>query len=179
MLDYEFFYILSIPFYIIFLIILIYKKIYWKKIIINSFFYMYIIALISVTIFPIPIQWIDEIKIYWWQNNNFIPFISISDILLNNNLSIFIKVKQIIGNIIIFIPMWFFINYMYKNKIIFSKILIIGFLSSFSIELIQYLISHILWFNYKSSDIDDILLNTLGFIWWVFLHKVIMFTEKK
>lgn len=172
MLDYEFLYIISIPIYIIFLIVFISQKLNIKKIILYSCFYFYIISLIAVTMFPIPIQWLKEIWIYWWNDNNFIPFLSIFDILSNDNLDITIKIKQVIGNIIIFIPMWFFIPFIWKNKNYFKKALLIGILSTFSIELLQYIISLILWFSYKITDIDDIILNTLGFIIGFILYNL-------
>lgn len=172
MLYYEFLYIISIPIYIIFLIILILKKIKLNKIILNSFFYFYIVSLLAVTIFPIPIQWLKEIWIYLWQNNNFIPFASILEILRNEALSNFIKIKQIIWNIVLFIPMWFFIPFIWKKYIFIKKAIYIWILASLSIEIIQYIISLILWFNYKSFDIDDILLNTIWFIFWIILFRL-------
>lgn len=69
MLDYEFLFIISIPIYILFLITLIWKKVFIKKIILGSLFYFYIIILLAVTIFPIPIQWLKEIWIYGGDNN--------------------------------------------------------------------------------------------------------------
>jgi len=163
MMDYEFLFIISIPIYILFLIVLIWIKLSIKNIIISSFFYFYIITLIAVTIFPIPIQWLKEIWMYGW-NNNFIPFASISEILFNDNLSLTIKMKQIIGNIILFTPMWFFIPLIWKSQNSFKKVLLIWILASFSIESLQYIISLFLGFGYKVSDVDDILLNGLGVV---------------
>lgn len=177
MLDYQFFYILSVPFYIIFIIFLLSKKIKIEKIFLYSFFYFYIISLIAITIFPIPIQWLDEVWKYVWENNNFTPLSSIFDILLNKNLDIYTKIKQVIWNIIIFIPMWFFIPVIWKNKRIFKKALFIWFLLSISIELIQLIISTILWFNYRIVDIDDVLLNTIWFTIGYYLYKT--FKNKK
>ena len=180
MLDYEFFYIISIPIFILFIIVMIWKKIFFKKIILYSLFYFYIITLLAVTIFPIPIQWLKEIWIYG-GNNNFIPFSSIRGILFNDNLHVIIKMKQIIGNIILFIPMGFFIPFIWKSKTYYKKTLLIGIVYSFCIELLQYIISFLLWFNYKVTDIDDILLNTLGFIIGFFLYKLFKwsFTSEK
>lgn len=172
MLDYEFLFIISIPIYIVFLIVLIWKKISLNKIILKSLFYFYVISIIAVTIFPIPIQWLKEIWIYW-GNNNFIPFESIFDIMFNDNLSIAIKMKQIVGNIILFIPMWFLIPLILKGKNSFKNALLIWILSSLSIELLQCLISLLLWFSYKVTDIDDILLNVLGFVFGYILSKYI------
>lgn len=172
MLDYEFLYLISLPIYIIYLIRLIFKKVWISKIIINSLFYFYIVSLLAITIFPIPIQWVKEIWIYWWQNNNFIVFSSILEIVKNENLSDFIKIKQIIWNIVLFLPLWFFIPFIWKNYISIKKAIYIWILSSLSIELCQFIISDFLWFNYKSADIDDILLNTLWFIIWLILFKL-------
>jgi glycopeptide antibiotics resistance protein len=172
MLDYEFLYIISVPIYIVFLIILILKKIKLNKLIVSSFFYFYIISLLAVTIFPIPIQWLKEVWMYWWQNNNFIPFASILEIFRNEALSNFIKIKQIIWNIVLFIPMWFFIPFIWRKYIFIKKAIYIWIISSLTIETLQYIISIILWFNYKSADIDDILLNTIGFIFWIILFRL-------
>lgn len=172
MLDYEFLYIISIPIYIVFLIILILKKINLNKILLNSFFYFYIVSLLAITIFPIPIKWLKEIWIYWWQNNNFIPFASIIEIWTNENLSNYIKIKQILWNIVLFIPMWFFVPFIWKKYIFIKKSIFVWLISSLSIEITQYIISLILWFNYKSADIDDILLNTIWFIFWIILFRL-------
>lgn len=62
--------------------------------------------------------------------------------------------KNIIGNIVLFIPYGYFAAYFPKNK----KMVTVGFLTllvSFSIEAIQYKIGRVF-------DIDDIILNTLG-----------------
>jgi glycopeptide antibiotics resistance protein len=109
---------------------------------------------------------------YWWQNNNFIPFASILEIFRNEALSNFIKIKQIIWNIVLFIPMWFFIPFIWRKYIFIKKAIYIWIISSLTIETLQYIISIILWFNYKSADIDDILLNTIGFIFWIILFRL-------
>lgn len=175
MIDFKFLFFISIFLYIIFLIFLIIKKLKAKKIIIISLFYFYIVSLLWVTLFPIPIDWLDEIWKFWLENN-FIHLKSIYEISLNNNLSFFIKIKQIIWNIIIFIPLWFFIELIWKIKLNLKKAIYIWIFSSLTIEFIQFIISFILWFNYKITDIDDVILNTLWFIFWYFLYK--LFKEK-
>lgn len=175
MLDYEFLFIISIPIYIIFLIILIWKKVVIKKTILNSLFYFYVIILLAVTIFPIPVQWLKEIWTYG-GDNNFIPFVSILSILSNDNLTVIIKMKQIIGNIILFIPMGFFIPLIWKSMNYFKKALLIGILYSIWVELAQHIISLLLWFNYKVTDVDDILLNTFWFIMGFFFYKLFVWS---
>lgn len=173
MIDYEFLYVISWPIYIIFLIYLIVKKVSIGRIIVFSLFFLYIISLLSITILPLPIEWLNEIKNTFWENyNNYIPFASIFDILSNQNLGTFIKVKQVLWNIILFLPMGFLVPIIWKSKNVIKKALIIWLLSSFFIEILQFIISSFLWFNYKITDIDDIMLNTFGFIIWFYLYKI-------
>lgn len=179
MLDYEFLFIISLPLYICFLIVLIFKKREVRKIIRSSFFYFYMVALIAVTFFPIPIQWWDEIWKYVWDTTSLLPLSSLFNIAFNNNLDITIKIKQIIGNIILFIPMWFFIPLIWKNKNSLTKTFPIGIFASFSIEWLQYLISFFLGFHYKVTDVDDILLNIFGFIIGFYVYKVLKINLKK
>lgn len=53
----------------------------------------------------------------------------------------------------------------------YKKTIIIGLSSSLMIELTQLLINIILTYNYRSVDIDDIILNTTGEIIGYFLYK--------
>lgn len=53
----------------------------------------------------------------------------------------------------------------------YKKTIIIGLYSSLMIELTQLLINIILTYNYRSVDIDNIILNTTGEIIGYFLYK--------
>ena len=172
MLDFEFLYIISIPIYIILLVVLLIKKIKLKNILLYTIFYIYITSLLAVKLFPIPIAWLEEISTYITNTNNFIPLNSILDIILNKNLPLIVKFKQVIWNIIIFIPLWFLIPFIWKNKNNFKKALFIWALWTILIETTQFIISIILGFNYKVTDIDDIILNTLGFIIWFCIFRL-------
>lgn len=172
MLDYEFFYIVTFPIFLILQLLLWKKKINKIKVVFISLFFYYIIALLAVTLFPIPIQWLQEMSRYWWQNNNFIPLSSIFEILNHQSLGLFLKAKQILWNIILFIPLWFFVPLIWIKKQKIHDVILIGLWSSIFIEFLQFFISFLLWFHYKSTDIDDIILNTLGFIIGFFLYKI-------
>lgn len=63
--------------------------------------------------------------------------------------------KDLIGNVVIFIPFPFLIWYLLKIKS-YRKLLLISACTSFCVESIQYL------FNIGVADIDDLLLNTIG-----------------
>mgnify|MGYP002078440155 FL=1 len=173
MLDLDFLYIVSFLIYILFLVIFLFKKFSFRKIIFCTFFYFYIVFVLGVTFFPIPISWLKEISIYYTNTNNYIPFSSIFEIYLNNNLPFIVKFKQIIGNIILFIPMWFFYPFIFKYINHLKYTLFIWFFSSIFIEFSQFIISLFLWFSYKVTDIDDVILNTFGFMVWFLIYKLI------
>ena len=63
---------------------------------------------------------------------------------------------DVFGNILMFIPFPFALVWLFSKKIAYPKIFCLIILTSLSIEIIQYL------FNRGVSDIDDIILNTIG-----------------
>ena len=62
--------------------------------------------------------------------------------------------KQVIGNIILFIPFGFFVSSYCKIKNL-GTISLVSLLSSFTIEVVQHFIG-------RSFDVDDIILNVVG-----------------
>jgi glycopeptide antibiotics resistance protein len=76
------------------------------------------------------------------------------------------NVANLFGNIIIFIPLAFFlvnIFGVYTKR----KIILIGFLISFSIEMIQFIL------RIGVPDIDDIILNVTGVVIGIYLYKIL------
>lgn len=65
-------------------------------------------------------------------------------------------VTNIIGNIIAFMPLGFFIPLLFDKFNNYKKVLKVGFLSSLAIEITQ------LFVGWNVCDIDDIIYNTLG-----------------
>ncbi len=65
-------------------------------------------------------------------------------------------VINIIGNIVAFLPMGFFIPVFFKSKRSFGEVLFLSSLISLIVEFIQYR------FVVGSFDVDDIILNSLG-----------------
>lgn len=84
-------------------------------------------------------------------SNNFIPFKEIFRYSLNSKLFY----RNVIGNIIIFLPFGFLTSYYCKLEKRWYVSLLITFITSFTIEIIQMGIG-------RSFDVDDILLNVLG-----------------
>lgn len=155
--------------------LLLLKKLSLLQFIYLLLFSIYISGVISVVFFPFPVQKeliADTITDNLGEVNNFIPFKVFCDQGgLYFNFAMSNMIKQVLGNIILFIPLGFFISLLFKDvKLI--HIFIIGFLCSLSIELLQGAAGIYLGFFYRSMDIDDIIFNTLGatigyyIFWW-------------
>jgi glycopeptide antibiotics resistance protein len=85
-----------------------------------------------------------------------IPFKnSINDYNHLYDVGIFNYLTNLIGNVLVFMPIAFIMAILFKVTR-FSPVLLTGFLLSLSIELLQYI------FDVGVADIDDIMLNTLG-----------------
>lgn len=85
-----------------------------------------------------------------WSSHNYIPFKEI----LRYEFGSPLFFKNIFGNLLLFLPYGMFIaKYVKTNKI--PIVLLLSFITSLSIEVIQFLIGRVF-------DIDDILLNVIG-----------------
>ena len=76
-------------------------------------------------------------------------------------------IKQVLGNIVLFVPLGYFVSYYCKIKGIVG-ITIISLLSSVTIEIVQHFIG-------RSVDIDDVILNVVGGIVGFLLYKLFKF----
>lgn len=85
-----------------------------------------------------------------YGESNFIPFKEIFRYSIGSNKFI----KNVLGNIILFIPFGFLSSYLLKNRKL-GVITILAIIASGTIETVQYYIGRVF-------DIDDIILNLLG-----------------
>ncbi len=124
------------------------------KELISYFFIIYILCLFYVVTF-------QDVS---WSTSNFIPFKEI----LRYNLGSKLFYKNVLGNMVMFVPFGFFASYFLKLRHIHS-ISILSLLTSITIELTQLFIGRVF-------DIDDILLNLIGgivgFIIYVLIHNI-------
>ena len=116
------------------------KLILYKELLALSFV-IYILCLFQVVTFQ------DNVS---WSTNNFIPFKE----MFRYNIGSRLFVKNVLGNMLLFLPYGFFVSYYLKNKKPILT-LVLTIIASFSIELVQLSIGRVF-------DIDDILLNLLG-----------------
>ena len=80
-------------------------------------------------------------------------------------------IKQVLGNIVLFIPLGYFMSYYCKIKGIVG-ITIVSLLSSVTIEIVQHFIG-------RSVDIDDVILNVIGGIIGFLLYKLLKSINEK
>ena len=126
------------------------KKIYIHKELLTYLFGIYIMCLFTVVTY-------QDVESY---GNNFTPFKEMFRYTLGSNLFI----KNVIGNMVMFMPYLFFTVYFLKiNKV--SVVLLLSMLVSTSIEIIQGYIGRVF-------DIDDIILNVIGSIIGFLIYKL-------
>ena len=136
---------------------------------------LYIMLLISVTIFPIRII---PSEMRTGKNSildfcQLIPFKDIIDIVKNSGI---INI-QLIGNIILLMPMPVLIGYLSKKvnyKVLFFK----SILFSFGIEIIQLIIDKLLSYPSRIFDVDDIILNGIGILIGMIIFKILKEQQK-
>ena len=95
-----------------------------------------------------------------WSSHNYIPFKEMFRYDLGSSLFY----KNIFGNLLLFLPLGIFIA-KYVKLVKTSITLIIAFITSLSIEVIQFLIGRVF-------DVDDIILNVIGCILGFYLYKL-------
>lgn len=104
-------------------------------------------------------------------NTNLMPFKTISNYLNNKNINRSIIFKNIFGNLVLFFPIGLLIPFWFKNikvkSVLFFSIIVI-----FSIEILQFVLGT------GSLDIDDLILNTLGFLIAYSFSKIFFIKEK-
>lgn len=123
----------------------------YKELLMLSFV-IYILCLFQVVTFQ------DDVS---WSTNNFIPFREI----LRYNMGSRLFFKNVVGNMIMFMPYGFFVSYYLKNKKPFLTFFL-TIVASFSIETVQMVIGRVF-------DVDDIILNLIGGILGYFIYKLL------
>lgn len=121
-----------------------------KRNVINALFLGSILFIIGLTMFP-------EVSLGIGVDQggiNLVPFYTIRDLLLHRSFGDFIINN--IGNIILFVPFGILLPFKFNNISSFSKACLIGMTFSLLIEIVQLSMPN------RWTDIDDVILNTLG-----------------
>ena len=121
-------------------------------------FAIYILCLFQVVTFQ------DDTS---WASNNFIPFREI----LRYNITSRLFIKNVLGNMLLFLPFGFFISY-YLNVEKPNLSLLLTLVASVAIEIVQMVIGRVF-------DVDDIILNMLGGFIGYFIYSLLKKTGEK
>ena len=118
------------------------------------FFVIYILCLFYVVTF-------QDVS---WSTSNFIPFKEIMRYSIGSSMFY----KNVLGNMVMFVPFGFFVSYFLKLEKLYS-VTLITLLTSVTIEITQLLIGRVF-------DVDDLLLNLIGgivgFLLYELVHKL-------
>lgn len=106
----------------------------------------------------------DEVS---WSTNNFIPFREI----LRYNIGSRLFIKNVLGNMLLFLPFGFFTSYLLDNKKPLLTV-VLTLVASLSIEVVQLMIGRVF-------DVDDIILNVLGGTFGFYLYNILDRLGKK
>lgn len=132
---------------------------------VQASFYVYILCVYYLTLFPLSVE-NGFSNTYWIRGINIVPFNIFSDYSLLE--------RQIVGNFIMLMPLGIYIHFLYKSIAIAIKALLVLVLVSFTIEITQLI------FSAGTTDIDDIILNTVGgFIAYLCFKLAISFHRKR
>lgn len=142
-----------------------------KKEFVLWLFVFYIIWLFQITVYRYGIDW-SEIsrRTNYTDNLNLIPLIEIIAVYKYGTTWAFIY--NFIGNIVWFMPLGIMLPIL-KDNLNLIKTVIVGFLVSLSIEIMQYV------FNTGLCDVDDIIINALGTALGYLVYKLIKLINKK
>lgn len=132
------------------------KVIFYKEMIYFGFI-LYVLCLFYVVTF-------QDVS---WSTSNYVPFKEMFRYSFGSRLFF----KNVVGNMLMFMPFGFFVAYILKLK----KVCIMSLLSlivSLTIETIQSLIGRVF-------DVDDIILNVIGAILGFLVFKIVYFLKLK
>jgi len=121
-------------------------------------FFVYLLAVAKITLFPIPLH-------HYGVNapaNNLIPFHTIRAVIAGKSLSY--DLYNLGGNILLFVPFGFLLPLISGRQNRFLRVVLLGFCMTLVLESGKFIISSILGFTYRDFDVDDLILNTFGAI---------------
>lgn len=127
------------------------RLVLYKELLMLSFI-IYILCLFQVVTFQ------DNV---YWSSNNFIPFKEI----LRYNITSNLFIKNVIGNMILFLPFGLFASLYLKVEKVHLP-LVLSLITSIAIEYVQMSIGRVF-------DVDDIILNVLGGIIGYIIYKIL------
>ncbi len=161
-------------------IIMLKKKVAYKKILAAAIFNIYITGIVSLTFFPIDFTHKVDSNFNIFDNKLLlIPFHTmITDLTMGHYFNLIVHSG---GNLLMTVPLGILLPIVFKVKHKISYF-IVFFLFTLTIETGQLLIGCFLNTWYRTADIDDIILNfsgaVIGYIIFLITHKIITKMKK-
>ncbi|QWH28907.1 VanZ family protein [Bacillus mycoides] len=154
------------------------KHVNWWKELISFLFAVYICMVVAVTLFPLPIGFPSSVE-NLNRSVNIIPFASIikdigqigsaydGDVLF----MIGLIVRNVGGNVLLLMPLGFLAPLIWNKFKKVKNTILLGFIISVSIELLQLIESLVSGWG-RITDIDDVICNVLGSIIGYSIYKI-------
>ena len=139
------------------------KTIKWLM---NVVFLVYLLMLLRMTVFR---NGFVDSDVFSNGSLNLVPFSDLIRI-ANNDMGVFIYLA--LGNVVVFMPFGFFVAW-YEKNVGLTVVTLWGFFLSLGIELSQYV------FGTGVTEIDDIILNTLGCLLGGIIERTIYYLYLK
>lgn len=117
--------------------------------------FLYVAGIVKVAIFPFHIFLGDKHPFNIYVLNQSIELLAFRSIVISLTRGLWI---QVIGNIIMFVPLGVFIG-LYKSNYLFNNVILLVFLSSLLIEITQLCISLVTGYQQIEMNIKDITRN--------------------
>ena len=162
--------VITIPIYLLIRFVYLkskHKKLNWNHEVVLFLFVIFVVGLASQTIIPKFETGIGGFKIVksGIHETNLIPFKVLfetyNEVFVNGYINYFLI--NFLGNIILFMPFGFIIPLLWKVSD--KKVIVIGFCSSLFIEIYQLFLT-------RGTDVDDLILNTLGVVFGLLCYKL-------
>ncbi|MFF3025643.1 VanZ family protein [Gottfriedia sp. NPDC057948] len=157
------------------------KTIFWFKEFIGLLLVIYTLMVISVTIFPLYNIPNGKLQFPYWSIN-YIPLTSIirdiSEVGIAYSGDAVFMIKMIVrnvgGNILMFMPLGFLVPILWGNCKRLKNILMIGLIVSLSIESLQFVECLLGVGLGRKIDIDDVICNVFGTILGFLIYKLLL-----
>ncbi|WP_307406767.1 VanZ family protein [Neobacillus ginsengisoli] len=160
------------------------KQVFWLKEVIVFLFVIYICMVVSVTLFPIPIGFHSNTENIY-RSINVMPLVSIIKSISQIGIAyggdaqfmIGLIVRNVGGNILLLMPLSFLAPLIWNKFKRFKNIMLLGFVISVSIELLQLVETMLSGGWGRITDINDVICNvlgvTVGYLIYKFTFKLI------
>ncbi|WP_078411308.1 VanZ family protein [Priestia abyssalis] len=154
------------------------KTVYSLKEVIKFLFVLYILMVVSVTLFPLAL-WIDFNIEHIKYGLNFVPFVSILKDISQIGVAydgdvvfmIGLIIRNVGGNILLLMPLGVLVPILSYKFRQFKNTVLLGFFISTSIEFIQFF--ELLAGGWgRTVDIDDVICNVIGVSFGYLIYKI-------